>query len=46
MTVVTRLRIFIYFMSGHTFRGCARKYGCTVREAEQAFRVVSREFRR
>jgi hypothetical protein len=45
MTTLTRLRIAPYFLAGHTFRGCARKYRCTVRQAEEAVRVTSREMR-
>jgi len=35
-----RYALALYFLTGHTFRGCARKFGCTAREAEDAYRWV------
>ncbi len=46
MPRATRYALALYFLTGHTFRGCARKFGCTVREAEDAYRWVRKHTRK
>jgi hypothetical protein len=46
MTRATRYALALYFQLGHSPLGCARKFGCTKREAEEAIRWVSLRMRR
>jgi hypothetical protein len=46
LTRATRYALALYFQVGHSPLGCARKFGCTKREAEATIRWVSLRMRR